>query len=132
MNEGRVEVFVAGSWGAVCDDFWFDIDASVVCRQIGFAGPAISHVYVIPLTTIVLIYMYMTLCREATHGESIHSFVLDDVACSGDERLLTECSHKLQNSCNKGEEASVECSSKPWTYSMASVTLSLSLCRCFA
>ena len=39
LHKGRVEIFNE-IWGKVCDDFWDDIDASVVCRQIGYAGPA--------------------------------------------------------------------------------------------
>lgn len=39
VQSGRVEFCVNGSQGFVCDREWNDVDANIVCRELGLGEP---------------------------------------------------------------------------------------------
>ncbi|XP_071819929.1 scavenger receptor cysteine-rich domain-containing group B protein-like isoform X3 [Apostichopus japonicus] len=91
LNEGRVEIYYAGSWGTVCDDNWSIDDANVVCRQLGLGGPEYA---------------------ASPFGPGTGEIWLDDVFCSGTESRLDSCSHRGWgvHNCAHNEDAGVRCS----------------------
>ena len=91
-SEGRVEVYHRGEWGTVCDDGWGLNDAHVVCYQLGYseATRALGSAY---------------------FGRGNGSIHYDDVACTGSETRLTNCSHNGigVHNCGHYEDAGVVC-----------------------
>ncbi|XP_063405982.1 deleted in malignant brain tumors 1 protein-like [Mytilus trossulus] len=95
-NEGRLEIFLNNAWGTVCDDYFENIDAEVVCRQLGLWGGI-----VIPAAAV---------------DNGYDTIWLDDVQCKGTENRLTNCSYRGSPvSCNHGEDIGVKCFVNPPT-----------------
>ncbi|XP_024848937.1 neurotrypsin isoform X2 [Bos taurus] len=91
-KEGRVEVFINGQWGTVCDDGWTDKDATVICRQLGYKGPARAR-------------------SMAYFGEGEGPIHMDNVKCTGNERSLADCVRQNigDHNCRHSEDAGVIC-----------------------
>ncbi|XP_068961008.1 neurotrypsin isoform X3 [Petaurus breviceps papuanus] len=91
-KEGRVEIFVNGQWGTICDDGWTDKDAAVVCRQLGYKGLARAR-------------------TMAYFGEGKGPIHADNVKCTGSERNLVDCIKQDigTHNCRHSEDAGVIC-----------------------
>lgn len=92
-NVGRVEVYLSGDWGTVCDDRWDLNDAKVVCRQLGYSGA-------------------VSVSTSVSGGSGpIH---LDEVSCTGSEARLANCSHDGIgiHDCTHSEDVGVVCESQ--------------------
>uniref|UniRef100_A0A3Q0QPQ0 Neurotrypsin n=1 Tax=Amphilophus citrinellus TaxID=61819 RepID=A0A3Q0QPQ0_AMPCI len=93
-KEGRVEVYLHGDWGSICDSGWNDLNAAVVCRQLGHSGRAVA---------------------AGGFGQGKGPVHLDQVRCTGKEEFLGECPSLGQSiqGCRRREDAGVRCDVTP-------------------
>ncbi|XP_055737093.1 neurotrypsin-like isoform X1 [Salvelinus fontinalis] len=93
-NEGRVEVYLHGDWGSICDSGWNDLNAAVVCRQLGHSGHAVA---------------------AAGFGRGKGPVHLDQVRCTGKEDFLGECPSlgRGRDGCRWRQDAGVSCDHAP-------------------
>lgn len=90
--EGTIEIMHHGKWGTVCDHGWDDMDATVVCRQLGFLNG--------------------TATRQAYFGTGSGPVWLSQVDCLGNETKLSHCIHNEAGNvgnCSHKQVAGVQC-----------------------
>lgn len=78
-------------WGTICDDFWDETAARVVCRQLGLTGGK-------PV-------------KEAFFGTGNGPIWFDNVKCFGNESQIWECGNRGigTHNCNHTEDVGVKC-----------------------
>ena len=94
-DEGRVEVYLNGEWGTVCDNNWDINDATVVCQQLGHLRAVSAF-------------------GGAYFGEGSGPIWYDNVDCVGNEANITQCSHSGIGvlNCTHSQDAGVVCGGK--------------------
>ena len=90
-TEGRVEVYLNGQWGTVCDDLFGINDGNVVCNQLGYLGASA----VLP---------------RARFGPGGGPILLDDLQCVGNESRLVDCPRRSSgHNCHHYKDVGVRC-----------------------
>jgi len=94
---GRVEVNYESEWGTVCDDDFDDLDAAVFCRSIGYSSSGATAI--------------------GYFGGGEGPTWMDQVACTGEESSLEECSRNDWGveDCSHSEDVGVLCRPEGYT-----------------
>ena len=86
-NEGYIEIKPSnGTWGGICDDFFYKIEADVTCRMLGYSRGSKKA-------------WRGAFDRHGSHyamhqfGHGPGEILLDDLKCTGNEGSILECFH---------------------------------------
>ncbi len=100
-HEGRLEIFHAGQWGSVCDDYWGQEDADVACRSLGYEAGSVDNAKQF---------------RRAYFGAADETapIWLDNLQCTGSEESLLACPRARsleigEHNCRHREDVGVRC-----------------------
>ena len=125
--QGRVEICSNDTWGTVCDDGWGRVDASVVCRQLGFSAAGRDIRGSIKAQYHEVRFLIGSISR--TVGQGTGPIYLTNVRCSGSESGIADCPTVPGRMCTHHEDAGVTCLQRTGLSACPSVCcLSLSVC----
>ena len=110
--EGHVEICKNNVWGSICRSGWDNIDARVVCRQLGFSVAG-KGVYM--HTSNINFFLSGAVSTLGINtGYDRRPILLDNVRCLGHEERLGDCpaSNVLATYCSHSTDARVRCMPK--------------------
>ena len=109
--EGRVEVCLQGIWKTVCDDFWGNDEARVVCTQLGFQGDGKCIIHVAHRLACINIFNVGAQAFRRAHFGQGSGLILEEIICFGHELSLIACHYRDENDsyCHHIENAGVQC-----------------------
>ena len=103
----------------MCDDFWDDNDARVVCRRLGFVDEC-EYCENDDYIVITLFCTVATALSNARFGQGEGPILLDNLHCTGEEESLLDCRHRGIgiHGCGHYEDASVICYTSEFNMSL--------------
>lgn len=108
--DGVVEVCFEGEYRLICDSFWDELEARVVCSQLGYNLGG-RHLFI---THCYLVYFSYLGVAIPPHGPFERTFLLNKTLCDGSENNILECSTSYQElgivvECPSSLAAAVSC-----------------------
>ena len=111
-----MEVCVDNVWGTVCDDSWTELNARVVCKQLGFSVFGRASLNALSLVNHNMLPAINKTHKGAhplpccaTYGQGSGPIHMSDVRCTGAESSLINCSHTTSHTCSHSNDAAVQC-----------------------
>ena len=92
-GEGQVGICINNTYGSVCDDFWDELDATVICHQLKLDGG-----HAIPISG-----------ANFSIDTTMELIAIDNVRCLGSESSISECLVDSNPECDHFEAAGVIC-----------------------
>ena len=116
FSAGRLEIFVNGEWGTICNDYFDLTDASVACKQLGYSGAirfgssgneGYATIYIMQCACLNCI-------RHYRFNSGSGQIWLDDLHCTATDITLLSCRHREigTHNCGHYEDIAVFCNSK--------------------
>jgi hypothetical protein len=98
-HEGRIELCFSERWGTICDyDYSWNIQANVICQQLGYSGAGIIIIVFVLLHSYLMcaiIILCITVIDRITFsfGRGSLPVLVKYVYCKGYESNIGECTY---------------------------------------
>ena len=111
-----MELCINQTWSTICDEYWDNEDASVVCHQLGYSRYGKLHLLLLRKFHRVTISHHIAgaISSRNIFRETIWPLTVTSISCTGDEDSILKCDFDTQpNSlCHHTRDASVICQCK--------------------
>ncbi|XP_034471844.1 protein bark beetle [Drosophila innubila] len=100
-NEGRLQVYLKGRWGTVCDYGWNVLNAALVCHQLGYSLNPDD---------------WRLLRSQLPNAGTTEDVLMANVRCTPHDRDVTKCraEYEFENSCSHENDVGLRCYEGAW------------------
>ncbi|XP_043645719.1 protein bark beetle [Drosophila teissieri] len=100
-NEGRLQVYLKGRWGTVCDYGWNVLNAALVCHQLGYSLNPQD---------------WRLLRSQLPNAGTSEDILMANVRCTLQDRDVTKCraEYEFENTCSHENDVGLRCYEGAW------------------